>query len=414
MVLGAAVSMNKRRIVFLQGPPSPFYTRIGCQMVALGHDVTAINLSLGDRLFWRGPNPVNYQGSFAEWAGYISNFLDENKITDIILHGEQRPYHQHAVEAAKLQNVQVIATDFGYLRPDWIVFEKEGMNGNSKFPRDPIQIRALAAEVQDIDFEPKYRDNFWTMAGGDMLYHFSNLFLCWLSPNYRPYQRDNPLLLYPGTGIRLLMSGRSAKKAQRQFATLCSSGARYYVFPLQIENDFQITAYSPFGSLEEAIRKVIKSFAENATPETRLLVKVHPWDPGLKSWRKVVQRLGVEFAVIDRISYYDGGNLDEMIRGAAGVVTVNSTSGLRALQLGCPVKLLGEAIFDIAGLTDPGELDQFWHHPDLPDVELTSAFIKAIAATLHIRGGYFSEPGLSAAVNTAVERLSQGKMNQLM
>lgn len=40
----------------------------------------------------------------------------------------------------------------------------------------------------------------------------------------------------------------------------------------------------------------------------------------------------------------------------AGMVTVNSTSGVRAIQLGCPVTVLGEAIYNVDGLTHLGGL----------------------------------------------------------
>ena len=33
--------------------------------------------------------------------------------------------------------MSVAVTDFGYLRPDWIVLERDGMGAESRFPRDP-------------------------------------------------------------------------------------------------------------------------------------------------------------------------------------------------------------------------------------------------------------------------------------
>jgi capsular polysaccharide export protein len=94
-----------------------------------------------------------------------------------------------------------------------------------------------------------------------------------------------------------------------------------------------------------------------------------------------------------------------MIRGAQGMITVNSTTGIRALQLGCPVMILGDAIYDIDGMTDQGALDLYWKRPQKPDPELVDAFIKLMAHTVLVRGVFFNEPGMSAAVDETVRRL---------
>lgn len=398
--------MPDHHFLFLQGLPSPFFSRIARQLSSLGCKATGINLCVGDQLFWRGPNTVNYRGRLSGWPGFIANFLDQNGVTDIVLLGEQRSYHKAAIEAAHKRNIRVTVTDFGYLRPDWITLERDGMGGNSRFPKDPETILRLASGFPRGDLAKRYTDGFWTMAFGDMLYHLANFFLWWLFPFYRrPYKRDNPILHYPSIGKRLLFARANNRHALRTLSRLESVNVRYFVFPLQLENDFQIIAYSPFNNLEEAIRLVIKSFAEHTDAETRLLVKLHPLEPGLKNWKKLVYRWGAKFGIEDRIDYIDGGNLDEIIIGSAGMITVNSTAGIHALRLGSPVKVLGQAIYDIPGLTYQGHLDDYWNDAGKPDQNLVDAFITAMIHTIMIRGVFYSEPGLSAAVSEAAARL---------
>ena len=48
-------------------------------------------------------------------------------ITDLVLLGEQRPYHRPAIALARARGIAVAVTDFGYLRPDWVVLERDGM-----------------------------------------------------------------------------------------------------------------------------------------------------------------------------------------------------------------------------------------------------------------------------------------------
>ncbi len=73
--------------------------------------------------------------------------------------GEQRRYHKEAVAVAKTLGVRVTVTDFGYLRPDWITLEQDGMGGNSRFPRDPEVLEVLARGVAEPDLSESYRDS---------------------------------------------------------------------------------------------------------------------------------------------------------------------------------------------------------------------------------------------------------------
>jgi len=47
--------MTERSFLFLQGLATHFFVRLGDALEARGHRVHRINLSPGDRLFWRRP-----------------------------------------------------------------------------------------------------------------------------------------------------------------------------------------------------------------------------------------------------------------------------------------------------------------------------------------------------------------------
>lgn len=406
--------MPRRAFLFLQGPISPFFSRIARGLVALGHQAHGINLSIGDQLFWRGPNRVNYRGRLRDWPAFIETFMDRHGITDLVLLGEQRDYHRIAIQAAKARGIQVTVTDFGYLRPDWITLERDGMSAHSLFPRDPRAILDLAARAPEADFTRHYHDSFWTMALWDMAYHFANYFLWWLYPHYRTHKRDNPILVYLGTGLRLFTSRWKHPAAHARLRALNEAGTPFFVFPLQMENDFQIRAYSPYPDMSTPIAEVIHSFARHAPAGAHLLVKVHPWDPGLKNWGRRVRRLAREANAQERVHYIDGGSLDEMCKTARGMVTINSTSGLAALRLGCPVITLGEAIYDVPGLTHQGPLDTFWREARAPEPALRDAYFNAMAATIQIRGVFYNQPGLDAGVGAAVKRLHEQRINAIV
>jgi len=399
-----------RAYLFLQGPISPFFSEIGARLRDRGSAVHRINLCLGDRLFWRGPGAVDFRGSLDAWPAFIDAFVERHGISDLVLLGEQRAYHRIAIEAARRHGASVTVTDFGYLRPDWITFEQDGMSALSRFPRDPGTIRALAASCPEPDMTPRYRDNFGRQARWDVTYHVANL-LPFASRNYRSHQLHHPLKVYAGTGARLLSRARDNRAAERVIARL-EGNPDVYLFPLQMETDFQLRAYSRFPSLSAAIDEVVGSFARTAPRAGQLMVKVHPLDPGLRDWSRVLRGIAERHGVGPRIHYLPGGNLDRAIRASRGVVTINSTVGLRAIQLDRPLHLLGEAVYRVPGLASDGPLDPFWTMGEPPDGELRSAFLRAMAATIQMRGVFYSRPGLDAAVAEAVRRLEGGFINQ--
>ncbi|HQR04688.1 MAG: capsular biosynthesis protein [Proteobacteria bacterium] len=400
---------SKPHFLFLQGMPCSFFSRIAKGLEALGCRATGVNFCIGDAIFWRGPNTVNFRGRLSEWPEYLEDFIVHNQVTDLVLLGEQRSYHRPAVGIAQAHGLRVTVTDFGYLRPDWITLERDGMTGNSQFPRDPQQIRTLAASLPEPDWSRQFHDSSWRMAIADFSYNLGNLLLWFTFPHYRRSDKRPPTIFYTLSSAKRLLTVRMGKRGmERKIGSLVDSGCAYFVFPLQLEHDFQIVAYSPFCDLAEAVRLVIGSFAAHADQNARLVIKVHPWDPGLRDWREVVSRIGAEFGIEGRIDLFDGGNLDDLIRHSRGMVTVNSTSGVRALQMGSRVMTLGQAVYNVQGITYPGTLDTFWTDGWQPDAGMVHAFFRAMAGTIQIRGVFFAEPGLSTVVQESVSRLYSG------
>ena len=404
-------TMGGKIFLFLQGPVTPFFAEVADALEARGNRILRINLCLGDRLFWRRAGATNYRGSLSRWPAFIADFLDRNGVSHLILMSEQRDYHQAAIKAAKARGISIAVTDFGYLRPDWITLERDGMNGASIFTKDPEAIRAIARNARPVDLALKYHDSFLNQAVWDVVYQLSQIFFPLLYPRYRTHQLHNPVLYLLGTGRRLLVKRRAHADAARVHRELVANKQPYYLLPLQMETDYQIRAYSDFPDLTTAIRTVVQSFAVHAPADAHLLIKNHPLDPGLRSWRKRSAAIAAEAGVSDRVHYVDGGDLDAMLIGARGTVMVNSTVGLRALVLGCPVQILGTAIYDVPGMVSGQTLDDFWANPRAPDPELVKAYINAIAATIQMRGVYFSRPGLNHVVAETAHRLDNDLLN---
>jgi capsular polysaccharide export protein len=399
----SATAAQPRSFLFLQGPISRFFDRLGRALIARGHRVHRINLHFGDQLFWRLP-ATNFRGRFDDWRGFIAAQLEKHQVTDLVLHGDRRPYHIVAAEEARARGIAVFATDLGYVRPDWITLEYDGMTTYSRFPRDPRAIRALAAEFGPPDLEPRFRNPFWLIATLDIVYNLGLVFGRPLFPRYRYHSVVHPFAEYAGwlgsRGRRLF----TQRAANAEKARLQQRPGTYFLVPLQLATDYQIRAHSPFRDGREAVREIIASFARSGGPRELVFV-AHPYDNGLIAWDRVITRLAREFGVADRVLSLPGGTPPELLRNAAGIVTINSTIGITALYLGVPVKALGNAVFDVPGLTCQNSLDRFWASPTRPDPELTAAFLRALIGTTQVKGGYYERSSQECTIAGFIDRL---------
>lgn len=394
-------------VLFLQGPSSFYMEEVARLLIARGHRVSRINLHIGDRLFWRLP-AKNYRGGIDGWRTYIAQHLALNPITHLFLLGDQRPHHRIAIEEAKARGAEVICTELGYLRPDWLVLERDGMSTYSRMPRDPETIRALAKNYDTPDFTVRFRTPFWRFAMLDVIYNLGALFFSPLHPGYKRHAIDHPIIEYASWVRKWLRAPFESRHAKRAFEALRGKDTPNFILPLQLSTDYQIRAHSPYPDMPAAAHEIIASFAEHAASDARLVVKVHPLDPGITPWRLLIESLAAGRGISGRVFYVDGGNLNDMLQSAAGCVTVNSTSGLSALQAGCPLKVTGSAIFDVPGMTYQGSLDNFWTEASPPDKALVDDYIRLLAGAVHIRGGYYMQQALDMAVPATVDRLEQG------
>lgn len=395
-----------KSFLFLQGPISPFFADLAAELRARGHTTHRINLCLGDKLFWRGPGAVDFTGTLAEWPRFVSEFLDREAITDLVLLGEQRVYHRIAIGAAQARAIPVAATDYGYLRPNRIILERDGHNAMSHFPREPAEILRLAEAAPPLDSPTPFRDSFTRQARWDWAFHMANM-LPWPFRHFETHLLNSPIPLYTGTAVRLALRPFARRLGQRLLDRLPAE-APLFVFAMQMEMDFSLRAYSPFPDQDTPMRETVASFAAHAPPHAHLAFKVHPLDPGLKWWAKRVARMARAAGVAGRVHFVDGVPLGAILERATGMITVNSTAGMNALEAGKPLLVLGEAVYRVPGLTHEAGRDRFWTTPEAPDCALFAAFRRAIAHHLHVVGGYYDDEALRHAVQGTADRLEVG------
>ena len=222
-------------------------------------------------------------------------------------------------------------------------------------------------------------------------------------PFYNSHRPGSICLDGIGWVNRFVLGRRRRRQAAEVLAAI--QGRDYFLFPLQLTADYQIRTHSPFGDMRTAAEYVMESFVKCAPPHAKLVVKEHPLDSTFFNWRAFVLRAARRLGCEGRILHIDGGDLAAMSAASKGMVCVNSTSGTLGLATGAPVIVLGDAVYDIRGLTHQGPLDDFWRAPMAPDPAIFDAFRRVLVARCLVRGGVASKSATETLVESSLDRL---------
>jgi Capsule polysaccharide export protein len=395
----------RRTVLLLQGLMGPLFRELGRGLMKAGHQVYKVNFNGGDRAFWRLPGGIDYRGSLEEWPEALAEIIRERAVTDVVLFGDCRNHHLHATRVCREMAIPVHVFEEGYIRPDWVTLELGGVNGHSTLPRDPAWYREAAAALPPVPPHAQVPSSFRRRAIEGLLYNAADVLTRRFYPHWSNHRPWHPLV--EGMGwLRKLSRGKEKRaRAAQLMERLRATQAQYFLFPLQLDSDAQIRLHSPFVGIADALKLVIESFAAHAPAATRLVIKEHPLDNGVRDWRRESVLIAERFGVADRVDYLGWGDIVPVARQSLGMVTINSTSGTLGLAMGVPVVALGHAVYDIADITFQDGLDRFWECPVPPDPETFNAFRRVLIDRCLIPGGFFSDEALNKVVRHAIARL---------
>ncbi len=386
------------RILLLQGPIGPFFKTFSQWLTERHHKtVFKLNFNYGDETFYPLyiPNTFAYRDTYQAFPAFLAAFVQENLIDAIVCFGDSRPYHIAAKQVAEDYGLNFWAFEEGYFRPFYITLEQNGVNAFSTLPRDAgfFQTAFPKLRRQEYHEPPAVPGGFLPMAKCAVRYyaaanHHRNRY-----PHYI-HHRINSLTHYIGAWARSGIKRAAYMLQDRKFGREVESGryGRFYILPLQVFNDSQVRVHSDFSSVQNFLLHVLTSFAAHAPDNTNLIVKHHPMDRGFTDYRKDINRFLQQHPKLKgRVFYVHDAPLPVFLRYGAGMVTLNSTSGLSALIHGMPVKIIGRASYDIPGITFQGSLAEFWKHPAPPDKDLFHAYRMYHINATQINGSFYSE-----------------------
>jgi len=389
----------RREVLLLQGPLGPFFSRFAGDLESRGFRVTKINFNGGDRLFWRRPGGIDYTGPLEEWEAWLERLLINRDIGRVYLFGDCRSHHRIAREVALRLGLRLFVFEEGYIRPNFITLEENGVNGHSSMMIHPVSLDPPAAELPEEIAQP--RRVFPFTVAYSMIYYWASAAYRRRFPHYRHHRPDRWL----SEGMRWVRSGlRKWRYAVRERhvidALLSQFDGNYFVCPLQVHCDMQVVVHSDFNSIEHFVGDVLASFREHAPSNKAIVFKHHPLDRGYTDYTTLFANLVAELGLQGRVFYAHDLCLPTLLRHAQGVVLINSTVGMSALFHGTPVRTLGKAIYDLPGLTFQGVLDAFWHIDERVDAARFGAFRDNLVLRNQLNGNLYRrlDPSTSSGI----------------
>jgi capsular polysaccharide export protein len=398
---------DRRRALLLQGPVGPFFNHLQDHLEAHDLDVWRICFNAGDRFYSRERNRISFSGDLKEWQHWFSIFVAAAKVDVIILFGSERPIHRIARQVAETRNIRVIALEEGYVRPGYVTVEHGGNNTNSPLAGSlpPPSFDLLPPENESRkDFRGFFHlcrhsavyyamRTFFTLGRQRTLFHrrFNALHegFCWVRNLWRRYFGQE----------------RNFRVMQR---LLEHFDGNYYLVPLQVPGDSQMREAALGWNATRLIAATLESFARFAPFERRLVFKIHPLARGHSNDRAFIEFTARAFGIGDRVDVIDTGSLGLLTRHAAGMITVNSTSGLSALWHGIPLLVVGNAFYahDELAICAHGkpDFDSFWASRQVADKALRRNYIRWVKQQAQKPGDFYAQRGMEAACQGVLER----------
>jgi capsular polysaccharide export protein len=407
MVPRAARMPAGRHFVLLQMPCGRFGPDLQRALRNEGHRATRVAINGGDLMSGLRGRTVVYTRSLADFPYWIKSFVESEGVTDVILYGDCRPYHRTALAALAGMNIALHVLEEGYLRPNWVTCERNGVNGNSvltaidldriaEFSAPPISEKTLKASNMSYAMAA-IRYYFWTWL-------FTPMF-----PRYTSH-RDLDIIGELSLWIQRVCSWPIRKnRAERTFREIARFKKPVHLVLLQLNGDSQIKVHSGFQSTRHFIEYCISEFKASGVHEGLLVFKNHPLDSGVINLRRVIAEESRKHGLEHRIFFIETGKLVPLLEQSVSVVSINSTACHQALRRGIPTLVLGRAVFNHPQVVSSMRLADFFK---LRPVKAISAYEKLVALmreTCQFNGGFYTEEGRKTLVPSLTRGLLHGR-----
>lgn len=396
--------------MFLQGVASPLFRRLSKAVEGAGVKVYQVNFCGGDAWYSHRDIAWPYTDKPANFMAWLDEKISRFQVTDFVLFGDFRSMHVDAIALAKAYDIETHVFEEGYFRPHWITLDSGGVNANSSLPK-AMHAYLNAHEPAHLPKSVDAGYRLWVRAMHDMSYHLASFALRRRFPHYQHHRNRSPSQEYLGWLMRFPALFFKQHRCGKRIQDLMASEQHYYLHPLQLSADTQIRIHSPFKNVHDSVAKILRSFAIHAPKSSLLVIKNHPLDTGLDGHEAFIREMSEKLGIEARVVYLETGNIHKLIEHAQGVVVVNSTVGLTALDKNKPTMALGKAIYNLHGLTFHGRLQDFWENHYQPNVNFYQRFKQVVLHRTQINGDLYGRSGIDMTIQACLRRFQLTSVN---
>jgi len=390
---------NYKNILLLQGPVGPFFKKLGHYWRNRGSNVTKVNFNSGDDLFYPpiGYSVIQYKGRLSHWSQFLTSLLVERNIRAVFLFGDCREVHEPARSLCETLGIDLFVFEEGYIRPDRFTLEKGGVNHHSMLSR--MDMKAIEDQRESSSEPPikrHYTNSYWYMVRWAIAYWFQGLRNQSHYPDYTHHRHLDARmgLRWTRAFLRYWLYKLSEYFVKSRLLHLKERDAksRFFLVPLQVHDDAQMTAHSDFNSIEEVIETIISSFSlfiHDSKRSDILIIKHHPMDRGHTNFKRFTRDMAKLYRLERQVIYVHDYSLPALLGKVSGCITVNSTIGLQALYRNVPTINLGRSFYDKPGITFQGTLDEFWSSQAKVDGEKVKALRNYLLHHTQVNGSLY-------------------------
>lgn len=409
-------SVTQNRILLLQGPVGPFMPVLQSRLIEHGVDAWAITFNAADRLENDHSNRIDFYGGLEDWRSWFMEYIQGANLDAIVMFGSERPAHKIARMIAHLNNVPVLSLEEGYIRPGFITAEWGGNNANSPFlgrlPEADWDMPAEESANSLRDFKSFNR------MGARAAYYYAIRTLLTHGDSEELFHRHFDAaseIFYWGRNLyrRIVGQGRNFSVIQRLLEHFDKS---YYLIPLQVAADSNLAEAALGWNTNKLIAHSLRSFADSAPEGTRLAFKIHPLERGHSEHSKLIMSTADSLGIGGQVDVIESGSLGLLTRHAAGMITINSTSGLSAIYHGVPLMVVGRAVYSCPELATCAEgnpdFSRFWTSKHVASSGLRRRYLEWLKSVALVPGDFYVDDGIQVAVNSVWAKLEARLLEQ--
>ena len=397
------------RVLLLQGPVGPFFSHLQSFLEKNGFDAWRISFNTGDRLFSSRKKQLEYRGDLAAWSAWLRNVLVAEGVDHVVLFGAERPLHDAARKQAFALGIDVVSLEEGYVRPGLVTIEHGGNNWTSPIARalPPDDFEDDGATVNRLDFR-----SFRAMCLWGITYYVTSALFSTGRQRHLSHRHLSlfELVAWPRNVFRWFI--HQSENFDTIQKLLEHFDKRFFLVALQIPSDTQLGRAACCWTNVRLITETLSSFAKAGPKGYRLVFKVHPLDRGHSDARRMVRKIARRLGIADRVDVIDTGSLGLLTRHSAGMITINSTSGLSAIFHGVPILVVGEALYANASLATCArgkpDFNSFWKKNFVAEASLRERYLAWVQHQSLRPGDYYARAGMDAACAAIIETLCAG------